>query len=242
MSVSLALVPVALALRVVMGKENFHRWVDSMLIRVPTTFESAQDLIRQVKTAGYDAKFFGGSIKTHIANRGQFVFWEPRDGVWTAVFSSAYGPEPTTRFMQELEDRIGRQVFVRSANGPALVPPTDMTFPTNFRDGALLTQALTTHGVRPQVELDGTIVAQVSTAILRFTGSEGSPYQVQVLNAPSIQGVFQYLSELEDDYRERVQAATYTVLRQRIVDTNLRLETEEILEDNTIVLTLSVKE
>ena len=84
MSVSLALLPVALALRVVMGKENFEAWVASQQERAETDITSEFELARLLKQAGYDAVKFGALVKTHLDGERAFFFWEFIDGKWVA--------------------------------------------------------------------------------------------------------------------------------------------------------------
>jgi hypothetical protein len=91
MSVCIALLPVALAMRVVMGKKNFENWVNAQQIKVPSNFTTELELTRTVKKAGYDAIKFGSSIKTHIDGEKSFMFWELNDGKWIAIFAKKPG-------------------------------------------------------------------------------------------------------------------------------------------------------
>ncbi len=112
MSIQLALVPIALALRVVMGKDNFNNWVNSLQVKIPTNFEDELDLVSTVKKAGYDAEKWGGSIKTHIQGEQEFFFWELIDGKWTAVFAKSDSKEAVSQFMKDLESKSNRRIFV----------------------------------------------------------------------------------------------------------------------------------
>lgn len=49
MSVSIALLPIALALRIVMGRENFENWAKSQQQTVLTSFSTELELTRAVK-------------------------------------------------------------------------------------------------------------------------------------------------------------------------------------------------
>jgi hypothetical protein len=51
-----------------------------------------------------------------------------------------------------------------------------------------------------------------------------------------------YLTEFQDTYTTLVQQNTYQKLLEKIKERNLNLESEEITEDNSIVLTLVVQE
>ena len=241
MSVSLALIPVALTMRVVMGKENFENWVRSMQVRMPTNFEHEVDLVVTVRKAGYDAEKFAGLIKTHPRGEQEFFFWELVDGTWTAVFAKSDSQEIVSRFVQDLEERAGRRIFV--TEGAVEVTPIaqSRTFPTNFRDERLLVDTLEDHGLRPSVQANGEVVCTVEQLVLRFRPAEEGPFSVEVENAPDLQQVFQFLSTLDEDYRRGVQAEAYEKLMGRVEEKNLVVESEEVLEDNSIVITLNVQ-
>ncbi len=242
MSVSLALIPVALTLRVVMGKEGFENWVQSMQVRMPTNFEHEVDLVVTVRKAGYDAEKWAGLVKTHIMGEREFFFWELIDGTWTAVFAKSDSREMISRFISDLESKTGRKIFVsEEASGRTFVPQSQ-TFPTNFRDGRLLASTLRDYGLQPNEQPNGEITCRVEQSILRFNPAEEGPFSVEVENAPNLQQVFQILSTLDEDYKRGVQAAAYETLMSRVGERDLVVESEEVLEDNSIVITLNVQE
>ena len=53
--------------------------------------------------------------------------------------------------------------------------------------------------------------------------------------------VFEYLSNLDDDYRRCLQAVVYERLKERAAEKNMTIESEEVLEDNSIVPTINVR-
>lgn len=63
MSISLVLVPVALAMRVVMGKDRFNKWVEASLVRIPTNIDDSEALVLAVRKAGFDIEPWGGFIR-----------------------------------------------------------------------------------------------------------------------------------------------------------------------------------
>lgn len=115
MSVSLALIPVALTLRLVMGQRNFSKWVDSMQDKIPTSFRNETELVRTVHKAGFDTEKWGGSIKTHIDEQFYF-FWEYIDGQWLAVFAKSDDKVIIERFAAEINRAAGRHVFGESGS------------------------------------------------------------------------------------------------------------------------------
>ena len=48
------------------------------------------------------------------------------------------------------------------------------------------------------------------------------------------------LQDLKDEYSSNIQDITYRTIIERIKNKNLRLESEEIGEDNSIILTIDV--
>jgi hypothetical protein len=245
MSVSLVMLPVALALRVVMGREGFGAWVRSNEVRHPTGFASLAELKRVVRGAGYDAEEWGGLIKTHIDGEQEFIFWELENGQWTAIFSKYQAPALSQRFMKHLEAQAGRTIFItedRPAAAEVRPVVASSVFPTNFRDGTLLLETLQRFGVQAQVQATGEITTTLGRSPVTFRpgGGETSPYTVEIGNAPDLRGTFEQLSRVDEAYKQGVQAAALATLRERIRDKKLTIEREETLEDRSVVLTLAI--
>ena len=241
MSLSLALLPVALALRVVMGKERFESWVGSLQLRVSTDFRDENDLVVTVRKAGYDADGWGGSIKTHVRNEEFFFFWEQVDGVWTAVFAKNDSQTDIKRFIRDMEQKAGRRIFKWQDDGQRVVVLPMKTFPTNFRDPELLVKTLADYGLTPVLSQDGTIECQANGSQLIFRQEQDRPFSVEVRNAPDVRQVYQHLSEINDGYCQNVQTRTYQNLKSRIAQRGLVIEQEEVLDDNSIVITLNIQ-
>ena len=238
MSVSIALLPVALAMRIVMGKENFENWVRAQQVRVTSCFETELDLCRAVKKAGYDAIKFGASIKTHIDGENAFFFWELVEGKWIAIFSKHIDQTHLTKFMSDVEAETGFKVFDNLEHASATA---SSQYPTNFRDETMLIDALKEFGTHPTKRSDGSIFCRIEKSELLFTKMGDSPFMVEIKNSPSIEQVYRYMSDIDDDYKRCVQTAVYEKVKARAADNNFIVETEEVLEDKTILMTLRVQ-
>jgi len=237
MSVSIALLPVALAMRIIMGKENFENWVEAQQVRVPTSFTTELELARTVKMAGYDAVKFGASIKTHIDGEKTFFFWELVDGKWMAIFSKHHEQALLDRFTSSVESVAGHKIFGDFSSTTIAV---STQFPTNFRDSALLIEALTDFGAQPSKQANGSITCKIEESVLRFTQVGESPYMVEVKNSPSLEQVYRYMSDIDDDYKRCVQTAVYEKVKARAAERDMEIESEEVLPDKTILITLRV--
>jgi len=255
MSISLWLVPVALALRVVMGKERFEQWSRSAEVRDRTTLTAERDLVRAVRKAGYDAARFGGMLKTHLKGEERFVFWELEEGAWVLVSGKSDPRALIRELARAVEAAAGKPVFVdahltgrdrQTASVEAGVEEVDATaavevFPTNFRDGALLAATLRRHGVAAAEEAGGVLSAAVGRSTLRFLPSGGGgPYRLEITNAGDLRALFQQVAVLDESYRQGVQETAYRTLKERIQAQNLVIEQEEVLEDRSIVITLNL--
>ncbi len=238
--VALAMAPALLAARLVMGKDKFAAWLESLQVKIPTYFENETDLISTVKKAGYDAEKWGGSIKTHIKGDQNFFFWNLIDGKWVAVFSKSDSKDMIIAFIKDLETKSGRKLFVVNEETKKIAVIPTRTFPTNFRDGELLKKTLADHGLNPKQQNTGNIVCNVGPVTLHFRQEDGSPFSVEIKGAQDMAAIFTQLFSVDEDYKRYVQSSTYEKLKKRAVEKNLTIESEEVLEDNSIVLTLLV--
>ncbi|MGH7136937.1 MAG: hypothetical protein ACREHD_14450 [Pirellulales bacterium] len=241
MSISLALVPVALALRAVMGKDRFDSWVKSLQVRVPTDFKDEADLLLTVRKAGYDADRFGGAIKTHVRGEEFYFFWELVDGVWTAVFAKSDTESDIKRFIRELERKSARRVFRWADGGQKVSVLPAKTFPTNFRDPELLMAALAQSGLAPVRASDGGIRCRVQDCRLMFRQVADAPFTVQVRDGPDIRQVFEHLANIDSVYGRNVQARACENVKSRASARGLSLESEEQLDDGSVLITLTIQ-
>lgn len=238
MSVSLIMLPVALALRVVMGKERFEGWVKAAERRVATGFTDSRELKRAVRKAGYDINPFGGLLKTHFGDT--FFFWEREEGKWVAVFSKYDDRALVQRLMREVDAAAGRAMFAESEVKEEAEARSSV-YPTNFRDGALLLRTLQRHGVQGTMHAGGEITCAIGRSPLRFRpGGEGGPYTVEIGNEADLRGLFTQLSRIDDGYKRGVQADALATLRERIRERNLTIEKEEVMADESVVITLNI--
>ncbi|MBN1319562.1 MAG: hypothetical protein JXA87_01870 [Thermoleophilia bacterium] len=241
MSVSLALVPVALALRVIMGKERFQSWIDSMQLKIPTTFRDEGDLVSTIRKAGHDAEKWGGSYKTHIAGEKLWFFWEQVDGVWTAIFGTSDPRQAIFAFIQDVEAKAGRQIFEWEQPGQAPRVLASKTFPTNFRDPELLRNVLREYGLAPVFNKEGVMVWEMNGMTLIFRQEGDQPFSLEVKNVADTRQIYASLDDINDTYTGRVQQRTYDNLKNRIKDRGLIIVDETRSPDESIVLTLSIQ-
>jgi len=253
MSVSIALIPVALVIRGVMGKEKFERWIESSQIKVPTSVSSAEELGKILRDSGYDALPFGNLIKTHIDGEKQFFFWEQLNGKWTAIFSIYDDPILIEDFSNTLIKTLGYQVFntppmalyhekkkaEESSRKPINENINAYKHPTNMTDETLLKKTLEEYNIQYK-EVSGNIVCEVEKTKLVFTKNNMQNYDVEISNIDNFNQIQHHLAIMDEDYKKNVQENTYNNLIKKLHKSEYVIEEESILDDNSILLTISV--
>lgn len=246
MSVSLTMIPVALALRVVMGKDRFNEWVESSQQPQISNFKSKRELTSIVQLAGYDAIPYGSSIKTHF-NEKDFFFWELRDGQWVAIFTQYDSRQQIETFIRKLNEAANRNVFSneqpeqikRQENGQ--VPLQKAVFPTNFSNIDLLERVLQENAIPTSKLAGGTLVSQLQSAELHFIQHRPEGViDVEVKDPSSMKNIFRQLNVLDENYRKQLQQETYTKVMEQADAKGFTVEEEMILPDESILLTLRV--
>ena len=240
MSVNLELVPVVMAMRESMGEENFKKWVESMQMRVPTKFKNKQDLVKCIESAGYDAQNWGSSIKTHIDGEENFFFWEYAEGKWCAIFSKSDSRAMIKKFMDDLENKSGISVFSDSPQLKRKPELKTFKYPTNFNDEDLLMKTLSEYGTNPIKEANGDIKINLAGNEFKFRKIGEEPYEAQIKSTGDQSQIYNHLSLIDGDYKNNVQSYTYEKLKEKLDEKNLEIESDELLDDDSIVITVNI--
>lgn len=113
---------------------------------------------------------------------------------------------------------------------------------TRFSDSALLEQTLTDHGFAVNRNEQGDLVVNTNVGSLRFYYSEQSgSYWVKAYNLVNEEALATELGNINDEYMLNVQKCNYTTLKKQLAESDtMRLAEEEVLEDDTILLTIDL--
>lgn len=239
MSISLVLIPAVLVLRVAMGGDKFQSWVESSQIKIPTCFTSEKELVNVVKMAGYDANRIGRLIKTHINGEREFIFWENINGVWNIVVSKYTSQDIIRQFITELENRAEKKVVFTKTN-PIVTKSNIEIFPTNIVDKNLLVKTIRDYGINYKEISNGDIQCNIGNCLLTFRKECDSNYEVEVEGTDSLKNAYLHLKLIDEEYKHNVQEYTYTKVVEKLEDKNMYIEKEEVLDDNSIVLTINI--
>lgn len=111
---------------------------------------------------------------------------------------------------------------------------------TRFNDAGLLKKTLEEHGINVMVESENRIVAEFSEGLICYErASANEPFMLTVSDIGDTQCLIDELTAIETEYGCNVQSYTYDRVMQNLPE-NMQVENEEVMEDDSIVITLSV--
>ena len=113
---------------------------------------------------------------------------------------------------------------------------------TVFMDKNLLIKTLTEHGINNVQEfLSGEIVGSIDGYKFCFMKpSEDKPYSLKI-SAKQSENVDEKVEDLNSEYALNVQEDTYLSVVENLKNNNMEIESEEVMDDNTIVLTVNLE-
>ncbi|WP_294465682.1 hypothetical protein [uncultured Anaerofustis sp.] len=113
--------------------------------------------------------------------------------------------------------------------------------PTIFKDKDILIKTLTEHGFKVNVINDNNIYIDNEQGILRYSReNEYHPYVMNLENIPDMNCFMKEVKSINEEYGNNVQEYTYNVLMDNVKKNEWNVESEEILEDDTIILTIDI--
>ena len=116
----------------------------------------------------------------------------------------------------------------------------EKTFETPFMDKELLMKTLEEHGVRNIYEWENGISCEVDNYKLAFEKpSQDNPYNVRI-SCLEKENAEEKLNDLNGEYALNVQEDAYLHILDKLKENNMQIEQEEVMDDNTIVLTVNI--
>jgi len=234
-----------------MGPARFEAWVDSKIERVNTAFASKGEIRKATKKAGCDFVKFGNSMKTHTGEGDDdYIIWQNNGPVWQAVFGKWEQAEMMA-LLRRLEAQSGRPVFQTQApvtrpdeqeistNTQHHTEPPN-TFPTNFKDTALLKHTIEQCGGDNIRATEDEISCSFRGVDLLFVRDSDGSFVVEIPATILQRTAVDHLKMLDADYRRFVQDQTYRRVVEKAAQNNFSIESDEVLEDGSILVTVTI--
>ena len=117
----------------------------------------------------------------------------------------------------------------------------EKTFETPFTDKSILLKTLEEHGVKNIAVWENGLAGDVDNYKLTFEKSAvDKPYTVKI-SCLEQDNAEEKVDDLSGEYALNVQEDAYLHIMDKLKENNMQIEQEEVMEDNTIVLTINVE-
>lgn len=117
------------------------------------------------------------------------------------------------------------------------LPPLE----TAFQDADLLVKTLSQHGLQVQVISDNEMIVRSESGTLRYFRQDASqPFLLEMKDISNMRELMDSVDELANEYGRNVQTFTYSKVMTGLMEHGMTLDSEEVLEDDSIVLTLNL--
>lgn len=118
----------------------------------------------------------------------------------------------------------------------------EKSFETPFMDKEILIKTLEEHGVQDIFEdFNGNISGKAEGYTLNFEKTDTEkPYFLKI-SCPERNNVENQVQELNSEYILNVQEKSYLSIIEKLKENNMSIEEEEVMDDNTIVLTVNLE-
>jgi hypothetical protein len=195
----------------------------------------------ELKTLLYKANYiyYPDNSQTPLKNSNAILNWVLKDGYYMAEFSGVNNAAITKEaeiLFRKLNTAAARDL--RLINDKAT---TVYTYDTNYTDKGVLINTLTEHGAQEITEIGDEISCKLFDMEMIYYKKENSNgYTLDITHITNKSECEELMQDLNDEYGLNIQEITYNKIKERLTQEELRLESEEVLEDESIVLTIEV--
>lgn len=117
----------------------------------------------------------------------------------------------------------------------------EKTFETPFMDKDILKKTLKEHGVKIVSEWENGIAGDIDNFKLSFEKPEkDKPYNL-IISCLEQDDAEEKNNNLNSEYSMNVQEDVYLHIIEKLKENNMQIDNEEVMEDNTIVLTVNIE-
>jgi len=186
---------------------------------------------------GYD--FNEITNQTPLKMSSNIIEWSLKDNYYTAKLrniSSSHLKGEVEHLFAAMNKKAGRDLRITDNKSELTY-----TYKTNYTDKGVLLNTLTEHGAKKISETDDKISCELFGMQMSYTkDADNQAYNLVIERVTDKSECEGLISDLNDEYGLNIQEITYKKILDRIESENLHLEKEEVLEDNSILLTIEV--
>jgi len=222
-----------------MGAKQFEEWVKSLEIRKYTIFKNNEEIEKNVKNAGYDFKIIYTNkymyVKTHL--KDYEIYWMYEGNKMYASFPSDIDKRIMNKFISDVESATGMQCFFDDIS---LTNEQKYNFPTIFTDKDVLRQALNNLKVSYN-ESKNKFSFKIPNCSISLNASDNNPYNFEAIGYADLKDIHKCFKKIENEYEHVTQMSICNNIKTKLSKSpTMQLVQEEVLEDNSVLLTISV--
>ncbi|WP_097026725.1 hypothetical protein [Clostridium peptidivorans] len=118
------------------------------------------------------------------------------------------------------------------------------TIRTTFKDMDILKDALECYGANIKSFNKNSLICNVENIDMEFTKAAQNGIILSVKGKEeNIDELHRHIKLIDEEYKYNMQEYTYSMLKEKLKENNkLTLESEQVMEDDSIVLTLNINE
>ena len=252
-----------------MGNRAYEEWVKSQETRYFTTFKSESEVKDFMREAGYDYKRINTGrylyIKTHIGSDDyDCVWWLYRGDEIIAAINNDVNKIYVEKYMQKVERVAGKKCFfetekARSEFFKTKYEPKKITkvvktqaitkeveempehnFPTIYTDTEILKSALKNVGTNFTIHNDS-FEFMLDGCEIDIYKDSGSNYEFKIIGKCDLKNVHKVFTQIETEYNRIVQHNMCEKIKNKVTKSpTMQLVQEEVLEDESVLLTISI--
>lgn len=195
----------------------------------------------ELKTLLYKANYlyYEGNSQTPLKNSEATLNWVMKDGFYVAEFSGANNKAITKEaeiIFRKMNIAAGRDLRLINDQSTMIY-----TYNTNYTDKGTLLNTLIEHGAEELSEADGEISCKLfGMEMIYYKKDSSGAYTLDITQVSDKSECEDVINDLNEEYGLNIQEMTYNKIKERLEEENLRLESETVLDDNSIVLTIEV--
>ncbi len=190
-----------------------------------------------LKKANY--LYYALDSQTPLKNSDATLNWVLKNGYYVAEFSGSNNSAITKEaeiIFRKLNIAAGRDL--RLIND---LSTTVYTYKTNYTDKGMLLNTLVEHGAEEIVETGDEVSCKLFGMEMVYYKKDGSKgYTLDITQVSNKSECEDVINDLNEEYGLNIQEMTYNKIKERLDRENMRLESETVMDDNSIVLTIDI--
>lgn len=182
---------------------------------------------------------YQSNMQTPLKNSNATLNWILKNGYYVAEFSGANQSAITKEaeiIFRKMNIAAGRDL--RYIND---VSTTVYTYTTNYTDKGILINTLTEHGAEELTENGDEVSCKLfGMEMVYYKKDDSNGYTLDITQVSNMGECETVINDLNDEYGLNIQEMTYNKIKSRLDKENMRIMSETVEDDNSIVLTIEI--